>query len=241
MSPTTINVMKFRRLLSVFKNRFLRTSKPSLNDLDTKLQKYLCFDGGFFIEAGANDGYSQSNTYYLEKKRGWRGLLVEGIPELANRCARDRKKSRVVNCALVADETEDTVTMRFAHLMSLVEGAMKSKAGDDDHISSGLEVQHLSDSYSVEVSARTLESILDEDPPGKIDFFSLDVEGFELEVLKGLNLERYRPHYILVEARYYDEVNSYLTGFGYEMTERMSNLDHLYVDAMGDDADYDIT
>src|SRR4051812_36881077 len=45
----------------------------ALYDMDRKLAKYLDFRGGTFIEAGANDGIAQSNTYYLEKHLGWTG------------------------------------------------------------------------------------------------------------------------------------------------------------------------
>lgn len=41
--------------------------KPALDGLDDKFSKYLNFRNGFFIEAGGNDGISQSNTYYLER------------------------------------------------------------------------------------------------------------------------------------------------------------------------------
>ncbi len=67
--------------------------------MDRKLQAYLP-DGGFFIEAGAYDGFRQSTTYYLEKFRGWRGLLVEPIPELARAASKERSVP-VINAALV--------------------------------------------------------------------------------------------------------------------------------------------
>ncbi len=222
--------MRIRRILSSVKRRVYKNPRPSLNDLDRKLEKYLNFDRGFFIEAGANDGYSQSNTYFLEKKRKWRGILIEGIPELFEKAKKQRVNSDVYNCALVSSEFLDsTVTMHYAHLMSVVEGSLKTEEEKDKHIKAGIDVQNLERSYSVIVPARTLESILDEysNLPA-IDFFSLDVEGYELDVLKGTNLEKYRPKYILVEARFFEEVNSFLESHNYEMIEKLSHHDFLY-------------
>jgi hypothetical protein len=42
-------------------------------------------DGGYFVEAGAHDGFTQSNTYLLERRHGWRGLLVEPMPDQGRR------------------------------------------------------------------------------------------------------------------------------------------------------------
>jgi len=49
-----------------------------LNDLDRKLAKHLNWTGGTFIEAGANDGLTQSNTYWFERFRGWTGCHDRG-------------------------------------------------------------------------------------------------------------------------------------------------------------------
>lgn len=57
-----------------------------LNLLDKKLEHHIDFDNGIFVEVGANDGQTQSNTAYFARHRGWRGLLIEPIPELAARC-----------------------------------------------------------------------------------------------------------------------------------------------------------
>ena len=217
-----------RRTLATIKRSFFRTTRPALNSLDRKLAEYLDFEDGFFIEAGANDGYTQSNTYYFEKQRGWRGLLIEGIPELFEKCRRTRPRSRVLNYALVApDFAGTTVRMHFANLMSVVEGSMKSADAQQAHIDEGLNVQHLARSYTVDVPARTLESILDETPHPDIDFFSLDVEGSELAVLQGMNIEKYRPKYILVEARFFGDVDAFLSNH-YELSGQLSYHDYLY-------------
>jgi hypothetical protein len=78
-----------------------RFSRPALYAIDRKLERHLNFDGGFFIEAGANDGYAQSNTYYFEKIRGWSGLLIEPVPALAAECRRNRR-GPVIEAALAA-------------------------------------------------------------------------------------------------------------------------------------------
>src|SRR5688572_14299593 len=194
-----------------------------LNDLDLKLKPYLDFEGGFFIEAGANDGLRQSNTCYFEKYRGWRGLLIEPIPRKARRCRRNRPNSIVEQCALVSfDFPQPTLQLRFCNLMSVVKGGMKSEAEELDHIRQGAQLQRIKKTSELTVRARTLTSILDQHRVSKIDFFSLDVEGYELNVLRGLDFDRYRPTLMLIEARYRAEIEDYI-GKWYDPTAELSH------------------
>lgn len=222
--------MRIRSTLSRIKRRLFPNRKPALYGLDDALQKYLCCENGFFIEVGANDGYSQSNTYFLEKYRGWTGVLVEGIPDLYEKCRRLRTRSSVFNCALVSPDYEKpTVTMHFAGLMSMVDGALRSAEAQQKHISDAVALQTLQRVYTIESPARTLESVLDSiENLTTIDFFSLDVEGYEMNVLKGMNLSKYHPRYILVETRFYEEVRSLLTSFGYEVVDKLTHHDYLF-------------
>ena len=52
----------------------------SLNQLDKKLEKFVNYNDGFYVELGANDGVSQSNSLYFETKRNWSGILIEPSP-----------------------------------------------------------------------------------------------------------------------------------------------------------------
>jgi FkbM family methyltransferase len=210
-----------RRLLSG------RRRTWALNNIDVKLDKILSRRDGFFIEAGANNGRHQSNTLYFERYYGWTGILVEPIPELAQECKTNRPNCIVENCALVpSDYLEQEITMNYCGMMSMVEGAMKSPEEEARHLESGCKVQNLS-SYRLTVPVKTLTSILDSNNVDKIDLLSLDVEGAELNVLKGLDLERFRPEYMLIEARYRDELDEYLAP-SYKPVCKMSHHDVLY-------------
>jgi FkbM family methyltransferase len=207
-----------------------RYSRPALNDIDRKLEQYLDFKEGFFIEAGANDGYIQSNTYYLEKIKSWSGILIEPLPLQYERCVKERKKSIVFNCALVPfDYRDDNVKMLYSNLMSVVQGARKTETLDQDHVIKGAELQSdVDDIYSLTVPARTLTSILNEVGVEAIDFFSLDVEGYEIDVLKGLDFDKYRPKFILIEQNFPEEIGDFLTSIGYDELDRLSDKDILY-------------
>lgn len=226
--------MRFRQSIRNFRRTLFelagnpKYSRPALNGLDAKLGRYLAKRNGFFIEAGANDGFTQSNTYYLERFLGWQGILVEGIPELFEKARRRRPCSRVFNCALGPVEQEgNEVEMVYGNLMSLVKGAMGNDEADSQHISYAKQHDSASGSYNIKVPVRTLTSILDECEVSRIDFLSLDVEGFEGPVLRGIDFKRHRPEFICIEARKRAEVEAILCPF-YDTVEQLTDLDVLY-------------
>ena len=170
-----------------------RLSRPAAFALDTQLDAILDRDDGYFVEAGANDGFQQSNTYWLEKFRGWTGLLVEPMPELAAEARRNRGAATVVQCALVPPDGEAVVRMRFGDLTSSLSGTQPD-SWSDQGLAFGWR-----DAYELEVPARTLSAVLDEVAAPEIDLLSLDIEGYEAQALLGLDLSRHAPRYVLVE------------------------------------------
>ncbi|MGL4649339.1 MAG: FkbM family methyltransferase, partial [Caldilineaceae bacterium] len=104
-----------------------RFSHPALHDLDRRIARLIPERNLTFVELGANDGFSQSNTYYLERFRGWRGVLIEPIPELYAQAARRRPKAKVFNAACVPFGFDQaTVAMTYCDLMSVVHGSLGS-------------------------------------------------------------------------------------------------------------------
>lgn len=180
-----------------------RLSRPALHELDQKLEPYIDFDGGFFIEAGAFDGFKQSNTYYYERMRRWRGVLVEPVPTYYERCRNLRKNSSCFNCALVPfDYGKDKIIINQSDLFSIVDDSLGSPEESRSHALQAVEKGKMDNVQALEVPTRTLTSVLDEaNAPKEIDLFTLDVEGFESAVLGGLDFNKYQPKLILVEVR----------------------------------------
>ena len=200
----------------------------ALNELDLKLRKVITFDEGFFVEAGANDGVAQSNTLYFERYAGWRGLLIEPIPALAAHCKINRPACAVENCALIPfGYVSDTIDMHYCNLMSLVKGARGSEEADQAHIKAGLDVQPGVGSYQLTVPARPLSEVLVKHRIDQIDLLSLDVEGYELEVLHGLDLARHRPRYNVIETARVDKIDAHLLPL-YRRLDMLSCHDYLY-------------
>jgi FkbM family methyltransferase len=148
---------------------------------------------GFCIEIGANDGINDSTTLYFEEK-GWDCILVEPNPAL---CALIKlsRSATLFECA-ASDKTGD-VTLFVAegsdrsHGVSTIESTDKSLN----------KIKSYGFTYKeVIVPARKLDDLLvSMNFHGEIDFISIDVEGHELDVLKGFSLRNWNPKIVIVE------------------------------------------
>ena len=198
---------------------------------DTFLYDY--FEGrdhGFFIEAGAYDGETFSNTYAFEGM-GWRGLLVEAHPGLAETCRQKRPDSTVVHAALGGPDAEGDITFTCADATDRP-GPLSFAVATQAHIErcrrEGYALKQVS------VPCRPLNSLLD-GLTENVDLLSIDVEGMELEVLRGFDIKKYQPDVILVESSDAEEkraIAEYLTGFGFRADfKRGPNTFYIKADA----------
>lgn len=203
-----------------------------LNNLDQKLEKYLNYENGYFIELGANNGVHQSNTLYYEKYRGWSGILVE--PTLHNylmcRQNRSQKNKFFCNACTSFDYDKKFVEIIYSNLMSVPLGLETDIADPLGHATEGKQfLQVFEENVSFGAIAKTLNQImLDAQAPRIIDFLSLDVEGAEMEVLKGVDHHQHKFKYMCIESRSFDKLDMYLTGCGYGFIEKLSHWDYLF-------------
>ena len=202
---------------------------------------------GFFIEIGAYDGVTLSNTYFLEQM-GWHGILVEPIPQLAQKAAAARPRSRVISAAVSRAEKKGTARFTVANNVPV----LSFLDADDEHRERCL--REGAQLIEIDVPVTSLDDILmaarrDPPPSGgpwvrdrgwRIDLVSIDTEGCELDVLAGFDLDRFAPRVLVIEndRPAGEAIEPYLQGRGYRKFHRQV-INDFYIRA--DDPADDLT
>lgn len=209
------------------------------NRIDEQMLQFINYRDGFFVEIGAGDGVYLSNTFYFEKSLGWRGILVDPVLHHYLGCLTNRPKSASFLCAATNFENySEYVKLQYGGYATLFEGSQSDILDTRQHMIDAANYVPLG-AAGVEFIAplRTMTEILDSAcAPKVIDFFSLDVEGNELEVLQGVDFSRYEIRWLLVESREIDRISKYLQPYGFSLTKKLASCDYLFefsVNALG--------
>ncbi len=135
--------------------------------------------GGVFVDIGAYDGVTGSNTLYFEKWRGWTGVMVEPVAAF-RRIAEDARTAPCLPYAVADKEGE-------ASFMAVTEGYTQMSGLIDSYDASLLDQVRADPRHKEEmitVQTRPIAAILQEAGLRDIDFISLDIEGGELAALR---------------------------------------------------------
>lgn len=204
-----------------------------LQELDKKLERHLNFDGGFFVEVGGWDGITFSNSLYFERYRHWKGVLVEPSPSEFLKCHRNRPAARVFCCACVPfDYPQKYVPMIYCAAMTVtnIEGVHGVALDPHSHVENGEQFLSKGEvSFEFGAVAKPLSALLSENQiEDPIDLLILDVEGYELPVLRGLDFNSHAPRFICVEAWDLEAITGFLLERQYEFVEQLTKHDHLF-------------
>jgi FkbM family methyltransferase len=166
---------------------------------------------GFFVEFGATDGKSISNTYTLEKHYGWTGILAEPARGWHEQLRRNRGCKLDFRC--VWDRTGERLA--FKEVLGEPELSTIADYADRDHHRSTRSATGID--YQVEtVSVNDL--LAQHQAPKSIDYLSIDTEGSELQIIQSLDFNLYNIKIIPIEHNHTenrDSILSFLESKGY--------------------------
>ena len=163
---------------------------------------------GFFVDIGANNPKELSNTYFLEKCMGWKGICIEADPGLAAVLRAERACTVVNLCA-------DSVRKDVPFVM----------AGSSGHVASSNK-----EDGAVMIPCAPLASVLKEHGVGHVDFLTIDIEGNELSALIGYEWDAIPIEMLLIESAWSSEMlDMLLSDAGMWRVSDIGYLDDLYM------------
>lgn len=172
---------------------------------------------GFFVEVGCIDGRRFSNTLTFEE-RGWKGMCVEAHAGYIESLKKNRPNSIICHCA--AGEADEEVVFYANARGSLSTLDKRKEAHWQQNYApyfSGFEEQ--------QVKKVRLSTLLDANRVTDIDILSLDIEGYEVEALKGLDLIRHRPKVMVIESddkEHERQLDEMILPYGYTKSLRLA-------------------
>jgi len=177
---------------------------------------------GICIEIGASNGVKGSNTKYFEDN-GWDVLCIEANPSQEKDLKSCRKHVKMYGCG---SKNKNANLFIFKVGEKNIESSLTSLKPDERLIKDHNHI--INNKKTVKIKVKTLNWILEKDTSSTpffqkkyFDFISIDTEGTELDVLKGIDLNKYKIKLLVVENNYEDKsIINYLKKFNYKLDQR---------------------
>jgi len=207
-SKLSFNDENYRYLIEKARKVKLRFSAQYAQDIIA----YLFFkgkDSGFYIEIGANDGYTGSTTFWAEQL-GWDGICVE--PELET--FDELKKRRFCNLYNVAISDRNRKGVEFINFPKRT-----SRSGISDTMTEYQidEAKIYSSMTTTTVNTLTFGDMMNDFPDIRhIDFLSIDTEGHEMNVLQSIDFDKYSFGLLTIETVEGSDVVRHIEKYGYK-------------------------
>ena len=211
-------IISFKGFFPVKLKTFLKKFRKfnGYQGLDKKMLKYINYKNGFYIECGANDGVNQSNTWYFEKKLGWKGVLIEPVESVFKELKKNRNE-------------KNFFFQKALRPIYFKEKVVELNLNENDSLTTRSKTDNIK-RKKIKVKTSNLNYILNKiEAPKVIDFFSLDVEGDEFLVLKGINFRKYSFKYLLIECDKFIKLKKFLNKHNYKFVKKMpTGNDYLF-------------
>lgn len=145
---------------------------------------------GFYVDVGCHHPYRFSNTYRLYL-RGWQGLCIDPLPGVRQAFAKARPRDIVVTAGIASEPGELEYVMFNEPALNTFDVDLA-------------ETQSQRPGYRIverrRIETLPLRTVLAAQKVERFDFMTIDVEGFDLQVLESNDWDRWRPRLVLAES-----------------------------------------
>jgi len=190
---------------------FIKKKSYSLDGEDIFIVEYFRKkNNGFYIDVGCYHPIHRNNTYLLHKK-GWSGINIDIHQFSIDLFNYLRPDDVNLNCAI--SNKNEVTEMFYQKELSQISTIEKQQA----------KIVFQGNIKKSKIQSLTLDALLEkiDFTDKKLDLLDIDVEGADLKVLKGFNIEKFKPELICVEINEKDiknsEIYKYLSNFSYEL------------------------
>ena len=157
---------------------------------------------GTFLEFGATNGVELSNSFMLEQKFGWSGVLAEPSPQWHTELFKNRPKSTILT-ECIYSETGKKLDF-FVSNSGVLSTLDEFKHSDIETMPGNTRMRNAS-GYNCEVTTISLNDVISTHFEGaKIDYMSVDTEGSELLILEQFDFSKFAPKVVTVEHNFTD-------------------------------------
>lgn len=207
--------------------RLLESSKSQLNQDIFVLVNSKFKSDGFFVEFGATDGVTLSNSWLLENDYGWKGILAEPARSWHSELRKNRSASIDTRC----------VWSKSGELINFLESDVGELSTISEFAQSDFHNRDETNTVSYDVETVSLMDLLTtHSAPEYIDYLSIDTEGSEFEILSNFDFESYKFGFISVEHNFTsnrESILELLNKSGYvRVYEEFSSFDDWYVPSL---------
>lgn len=183
---------------------------------------------GVFVEVGAHDGISFSNTYFFEKELGWTGICIDPNPTLFEKL----KKNRNCICEqlCISDSFgQKPFLLCIGYILEMYSGLLNNYHQSHlDRINHEMNIFGGSKEV-IFVQCSPLQDVLDKYHISHIDLLSIDIEGGEEAAIRSIDLDKINVGVILIENNFNEPtIKNYLIPKGYTLISHIGK-DDLYI------------
>ena len=194
---------------------------------DFFVDKILSKRNGIFVDIGANGGIIDSNSYFLEKYKNWTGVCIEPINEKFE-ILNQIRNAKCYNIGIFKEDTNvDFFQVKgYAEMLSGIVNSFQKV--HFERLQNEIKL-HGGEIEIINIEVRNINKIFVENKIFKIDYFSIDTEGSEFEILTSIEFENCDISLISIENNYNDSrINDFLTKNNYTLVKKLGN-DEIYI------------